>query len=229
MELRIATGKWYKKKVLLCECKRHTACCVARACFADGGYLIQSWMGGGGGTPSSLGDRRVPHPDLGWPGQGVPHPVLDRGGTPILILDGGTLPVLTWGVPHPVLDGGTPHQQDGVPPPDMGWGTPCPDLGWGTSLSAGWDTPHLDLGWGIPLSGPGMGYPPSRPGMGYLPVSRMGYPPSGSGMGYPPVWTWDGVPPPHPDLGWGTPPPHKCGQTENITFPHPSDAGGKNQ
>ena len=40
--------------------------------------------------------------------------------------------------------------------------------------------------------------------------------------------------PSHPDLRWGTPqprpgmgyPPCKCGQTENITFPHPSDAGG---
>ena len=40
-----------------------------------------------------------------------------------------------------------------------------------------------------------------------------------SGMGYPPVKTWDGYSPP--------PPPRKCEQTENITFPHPSDAGGK--
>ena len=47
-------------------------------------------------------------------------------------------------------------------------------------------------------------------------------------MGYPPTWTWDGVPP-YLDLRWGTPPPHKCGQTENITSRHPSDAGGKNQ
>ena len=51
----------------------------------------------------------------------------------------------------------------------------------------------------------------------------------------PPTQTWHGVPPrpgtgydPHQDLGWGTPPPRKCGQTETITFPHPSDAGGKN-
>ena len=61
---------------------------------------------------------------------------------------------------------------------------------------------------------------------------------------YPPLQTLDGVP--HPDLGWGYPQldlgwgylpvqivmgvplPRKCGQTENITFPHPSDAGGKN-
>ena len=46
----------------------------------------------------------------------------------------------------------------------------------------------------------------------------------------------DGVPP-YPDLAWGTPPPpktwdrvppppRKCEQTENITFPNTSDAGG---
>ena len=32
--------------------------------------------------------------------------------------------------------------------------------------------------------------------------------------------------PPLPGPGPGTPPPPKCGQTENITFRHPSDAGG---
>ena len=68
---------------------------------------------------------------------------------------------------------------------------------------------HPDLGWGTPQPRHGIGYlPPTQPGMGYLP---------------------------HPDLGWGTlhpqtwdgvPHPHKCGQTETITFPHPSDAGG---
>ena len=51
------------KKVLLCEHKRHTACHIASAHFADWGwgrphpvldrgYLIKSWMGG---TPSSPG------------------------------------------------------------------------------------------------------------------------------------------------------------------------------
>ena len=35
--------------------------------------------------------------------------------------------------------------------------------------------------------------------------------------------------PPYLDLRWGTPPPpRKCGQTENITSRHPSDAGGNN-
>ena len=29
-------------------------------------------------------------------------------------------------------------------------------------------------------------------------------------------------------IQFGTPPPTKCGQTENITSRHPSDAGGNN-
>ena len=37
-------------------------------------------------------------------------------------------------------------------------------------------------------------------------------------MGYPPTQTWDGVPP--PIKVWTDK------QTENSTFPHPSDAGG---
>ena len=41
-----------------------------------------------------------------------------------------------------------------------------------------------------------------------------------------------GYPFPGLDRGWGgmdvgTPPPHRCEHTKNITFPHPSDAGGK--
>ena len=90
---------------------------------------------------------------------------------------------------------------------------------------------------GVPLvltwGGGGGGLPPSSSWMGVPhpadPFRRgMGYPLSRPGMGYPP---------PHPDLGWGTPlsrpgtgypPPssRKCEQTENITFPHPSDASG---
>ena len=59
-----------------------------------------------------------------------------------------------------------------------------------------------------------MGYPLSRPRMGYLP----------------PVQTWNGVLR-HPDMRWGTPPPLPVEvwtdtQSENITLPHPSDAGG---
>ena len=38
-------------------------------------------------------------------------------------------------------------------------------------------------------------------------------------------WRGGGIPP----IGrMGYPPPRKCGQTENIIFPHPSDAGGNN-
>ena len=47
-------------------------------------------------------------------------------------------------------------------------------------------------------------------------------------MGHPhPDLGWD-TPPPHPDLEWGNPPPVEVWtdtQSENITFPHPSDAG----
>ena len=55
-----------KKKVLMCECKRHTAHCVASACYAA--------LCNGGGT---LGTPH--HPDLvgGYPISGlgeVPHP-----------------------------------------------------------------------------------------------------------------------------------------------------------
>ena len=68
-------------------------------------------------------------------------------------------------------------------------------------LDLGWGTPHLDLGWGTP-----------------------------------PTWTWDGVPlgqtwdgvPPLPRFGMGYPPPGVDWQTENSTFPYPSDAGGNN-
>ena len=58
-----------------------------------------------------------------------------------------------------------------------------------------------------------------------------GVPPSGPPKGVSPIQTWDGLPPPpHPDLGMGYSPHHrKCGQTKNITFPHPSGAGGNNQ
>ena len=54
---------------------------------------------------------------------------------------------------------------------------------------------------GTPLAGPGSGTPP----------------PAEPGSGTPPHWTW---------LGY--PPSSRCGQTENITFPHPSDAVGNN-
>ena len=127
------------------------------------------------------------------------------GVPPVLILDGGTPVLILDGVPHISRMGYPPVKTwDRVPPPHQHDGVP-PIL----ILDGG--TPYPDLGWGTPHQQDGV--PPlSRPGMGYTPViNRMGYPP------------------PHPDLRWGTlpPPPRKCGQTENITFPHPSDAGGK--
>ena len=102
--------------------------------------------------------------------------------------------------------------RDGVPPrhgvppghrvpPGMGYslhGVP-PEMGYPPDLR--WGTPTSDLRWGTPPPRPEMGYPP------YLRL-EMGYPPTSH-------------------LRWGNPtPPRKCEQTENITFPHPSDAGG---
>ena len=71
-------------------------------------------------------------------------------------------------------------------------------------------TPHLnlDLAGGYPIPGGGTwGYPPSGPGWG-TPLSKAGW---GTPL---PIWTWPGYPP-------------RCGQTENITFPHPSHAVSK--
>ena len=123
---------------------------------------------------------------------------------PHLLLNWGMPSSLGQGVPHPILDlGDTPYSLGWRVP----WGTPFSrmgyshlDLGWGTLL--GWDTP--------PLSGPGMGYP--HPELGW------GTPLSHQDLGWgTPTQTWDGVP---PLQTWE--------QTETITFPHPSDAGGKN-
>ena len=88
---------------------------------------------------------------------------------------------------------------------------------------------------------PQPGYPPARvPPLARVPPSQgtppwPGYPP---GQGTPPAGPGRVQPPP-PDcpmafwemlqsiMGYGYPPP-RCEQTENITFPHPSDAGGNN-
>ena len=141
----------------------------------------------------------------------VPHPRSGRG-TPSQVR-GGTLSQV-WGLPHSRSGGlggsqvwGVPHSRSGGVPHPRSRGVPCPRSGGGGNPSQVW---------GVPCP---MGYPPARPG-----------------MGYPPVQTWDGVPP-GPDLGWGTPlprpemgypPPQVWAdkQTENSTFPHPSDAGG---
>ena len=75
-------------------------------------------------------------------------------------------------------------------------------------------------GWGVPLPRSGQeGYPLPRSERGGTPFPDLdgGYFLQ-KGWGYPP-----------PIGGWGTPPPQVWidTQTENITFPHPSDAGGK--
>ena len=124
-------------------------------------------------------------------------------------------------IPHPVLNGGYPIQ------PWMGGEVPHPVLDGGTQSNLGWwgypiqswtgGYPHPDLGWGTPISR--MGYPPSRPGMGYSPVQTW------DGVTPLPIQTWDQVPPSRPWMGY---PSCKCEQTENITFPHPSDASGNN-
>ena len=86
--------KFFKnKKVLLHECKRHTARRVASARYAalsNGGWggstpTIQTWPGGyppcpdlGWGKPPSRPGMGYPHSDLGYP----PHPDLGWGTPP---------------------------------------------------------------------------------------------------------------------------------------------------
>ena len=77
------------------------------------------------------------------------------------------------------------------------------------SLYWDWVPPPQDLRLGPPPESETRTPPDLRPGPGTPPGSETG--------------TWD---PPLP--GPGTP-PRKCGQTENITFRHPSDAGGNNR
>ena len=98
------------KKVLLCERKRHTACRVASARYADpsgGGTPSQVW----GGTLSQV-QGGYPIPGLG----GLPHP-------------------RSWGYPIPGLGGYPIPDPWGTPPPSSrpGWGNPPTlDLRWGT-------------------------------------------------------------------------------------------------
>ena len=95
----------FNKTVLLRERKRQEAYRprVASARYAalspdrGGGYPIQSWLGGGlypiqswtgGGYPHPVPTGGTPIQSQGYPhpvpiGGGVPHPFLDRGGTPI--------------------------------------------------------------------------------------------------------------------------------------------------
>ena len=125
--------------------------------------------------------------------------------------------------------GGTP----GTPPPSRpGQGVhslgSTPSQVWGgTPARSGVGTPSQV--WGVPRPGLDGGYPIPEVGVPWPGLD-------GGGWGTPHHSDLDGIP---PDLRWGTPnhpdldgvrppPPRKCEQTENITFPHPSDAGGKN-
>ena len=106
--------------------------------------------------------------------------------------------------------GGTPSSPGppGYPPPSRpGQITPPPPSkpSWGGTPhhpDLGWGTSHSDLRWGTPH--PNLRWSTPHPDLGW--------------DNPPPPQTWDGVPPP----------PRKCEQTENITFSHPSDEGGKN-
>ena len=119
------------KKVLLRERKRHTARCVASACYAGGGGVPHPVMVGGGGTSSSHGggtpsshgggrrNTKPPHhPDLAgvpptiqtWPRYPPHHPDLARAPPPPTIQTwlGYPPPVEVWTdklktVPSPIL------------------------------------------------------------------------------------------------------------------------------
>ena len=110
------------------------------------------------------------------------------------------------------------------PPSRPGLGTP-PGMEY-TPLPSrpGWDTPP-DLGWGTPAHHSDLAGVPHTPG-----ILRWGTPlhhPDLAGVPPTPDLRWGTSPPPS-RTGQGTPPFRKCEQTENITFPHPSDAGGNN-
>ena len=193
------------EKVLLRERNRRTIRRVASARYAA---LSNGWVGGGNsGTPPTI-QTWWGYPPPSTPGWGVPwftphHPDLAGGGT--------------LGTPPPSRPGqGDPR----YPPPSRpGQGGPwvpptiqtCPE----GYLRV---PPHPDLGWVTPPSRPGMGYP--RPDLGWGTP-----PPTDLGQGTPLTKPGTGCPPPRSGMGY--PPPRKCEQTENITFPHPSDAGGK--
>ena len=105
-----------------------------------------------------------------------------------------------------------------LPPPQQGY-----SLGRSDRVYLRWGTPHQgyprarsDRGciWGTHWTW--LGYPPVGPGWG-IPISDLaGYPPSDLA----------GVPSPIRP-GWGTTP--RCGQTENITFPHTTYAVSRNR
>ena len=149
--------------------------------------------------------------------------------------------------PYAVLVGGTPP----ILGSDLyGWGTcPAPPPIQGSDLDRGYLLcPPLLLGSdrGVPAPSlpPILGYDLDR-GISVLPPPPLGSDldggtcPSptpilsphlelGRGYIYPPAWTWEGGTP--MSARWwfpSPPPPRNGGQSENITFRQPSDAGGK--
>ena len=110
--------------------------------ISEGGYSIQVWMVGGGGTPSQV-----------W---GVPCPGLDGGEVPYSRSG-------VKGVPLPGLDGvPNPRGYQGYPLTRSGWGVPqlgldnggyfgYPQLGLDGGTPS-WGVPHLN-GWGTPSQG----------------------------------------------------------------------------
>ena len=130
-------------------------------------------------------------------------------------LDGRTLSSPDWGTRSSPDEGGVPPSSPnggGYPNPVLtrGYpnqeeqGTPCWE-GWGTPCWEGWGTPCWE-GWSTPTGKDGY-YPPSGR-MGLPLIGKDGAPLLG-GWGTP-FWVWTDT------------------QSENMTFCHPSDAGGKN-
>ena len=173
---------WYNfpwnKKVLLRECKRHTARRVAST-----PYVVLTWV--------------PPLARSAW------------GGGYLTLVPPWVPPRLTW-------PGGT---WPGYPPD-----TPPADLARGGTWPAGYPPPPGRVPPGrVP---PQAGYPPSwtwqgNPAPRWLPHGILGNVAKHYGIWVLPCWL------PHGILGnvakhygiWVPPPPPRCGQTENITFP----------
>ena len=130
------------------------------------------------------------------------YPISGPGGYPIPCL-GGTPSQVVGGVHRPRSWGGTLSHVQGVPHPRSG-GYPIPGLGGVPHPKSGVPLHHLDLA-GVPPSDLRWGTPQHLDLAGVPPGPEMGYP---ADLRY--------------EMGY---PPGKCEQTENITFPHPSDGG----
>ena len=127
--------------------------------------------------------------------------------------------LIKYSICWPIGGGEVPHPLDrGYPLP--GWENPVP--GWGYPTSGWGGTPSLAE---VPTIGTWAGYPPDLAGVPPTDLTMVppsgpdqGIPLSGPGWGTFPFWPWSGYP--YPSPVWTNK------QTETITFPHPSDAGG---